>query len=57
MVLTGSKTREKIAAQVKTAADRIGTSVLAALAIAVVAVLISAAAFIVSARALRKVAA
>lgn len=53
--MVGSKTREKLAGQVKDAADKIGGAVLAALAVAIVAVVIATAALFVSAKALRKV--
>lgn len=54
MMLATGKTREKVTAQIKTAADKIGASVLACLAVAIGAILLAGAALLVSTRALRK---
>lgn len=56
-MLASPKTREKVTAQIKGAADKIGASVLACMAVAIGAILLAAAALLVSTRALRKVAA
>lgn len=52
-----AKTREKVTAQIKVAADKIGASVLACMAVAIGAILLAAAALLISTRALRKAAA
>ena len=46
----GSRTRERIADQVKTAADRIGGSILATLVISAVALVVSCVALVVALR-------
>ena len=53
--MLAGKTREKLQAQVKDAAERIASSVMTVLAIALVAVVLSAGALLVSLRATRLV--
>lgn len=55
MLMSGAKTRERVTAQIKGAADKIGATVLACLAVAVGAVLLAAAALFTASRALRAV--
>jgi hypothetical protein len=55
LVMLSGKTREKLAGQVKDAAERIGSGILGVLAVALAAVVVAAGALLVSLKCLKTV--